>query len=160
MFANSRVILTLQTATALILATPASAQMSQMPLAKELLQIEAERQQAYAAGDGTTLERQLAAEYVHTNLRGERTDRSAELAFYSPDAFSLRNGRIEAVAVHRYGDVATLTGTVFWEGAAYSPAPGVMIDLSGRYSVSRVYIRRTGRWQLALSHASQAAPSK
>jgi hypothetical protein len=96
---------------------------------------------------------------VHTNLRGGRTNRDAELAFYRPGAFTLREGRIEDLVVHRYGPTATLTGTVTWEGAEYRPNPNTSVDLSGRYSVSRVYVRRAGRWQLALSHASQIPPS-
>lgn len=132
------------------------------PLEAELTRIERARQEAYVAGDRAALDRQLAAEYSHTNLRGERTDKAAELAFYSPGTFELHAGSIEVAAAHRYGNVATLTGTVTWEGARYRPNPNTTIDLSGRYSVSRVYVRRDGRWQLALSHASrlpeEAAP--
>jgi hypothetical protein len=131
-----------------VLAQPAT-------LEAELVRLEQQRQAAYVAGDRAELELQFAAEYVHTNLRGGRTDRAAELNFYRPGAFSLREGRIEDVVVHDYGDVATLIGTVTWMGAEYRPNLTTVIDLSGRYSVSRVYVRRDGRWQLALSHASQ-----
>lgn len=124
------------------------------PLEAELTRLELARQEAYVAGDRATLDRQLAAEYSHTNLRGERTDKVAERAFYSPGTFQLGEGSIEVAATRRYGNVATLTGTVIWEGARYQPNPKTTIDLSGRYSVSRVYVRRDGRWQLALSHAS------
>lgn len=139
-----------------LLCQPAAAE--RPTLQEELVSLEVERQAAYVAADRHLLERHFAEEYVHTNLRGGRTYRAEELDFYSPGAFSLEAGRIEGVEVHRYGAVATLIGTVTWDGAKYHP-PGtdITVDLSGRYSVSRVYVRRQGRWQLALSHASQQA---
>ncbi len=119
-----------------------------------LMQLEQQRQDAYVAGDRKLLERQFAAEYIHTNLRGGRTTREQELDFYRPGTFSLGSGKISDVTVHRYGDVATLIGTVEWDDAVYKPNPTTSIELSGRFSVSRVYIYRDGRWQLAVSHAS------
>jgi type II secretory pathway pseudopilin PulG len=128
------------------------------PLAQELLRLENERQAAYVAGDRAVLERHFAAEYVHTNLHGGRTNRQAELDFYAPGKFSLDAGRTENITTHRYGDIATLIGTVVWENATYRATPTNSIDLSGRFSVSRVYAHRDGRWQLALSHASLVFP--
>jgi hypothetical protein len=129
-------------------------------LARDLLRLENERQAAYVAGDRAVLERHFAAEYIHTNLHGGRTDRNAELAFYEPGRFSLGAGRTEDIAVHRYGEVATLIGTVIWENAAYHPTSSTSVDLSGRFSVSRVYVHRDARWQLALSHASLVPPQR
>ncbi len=120
-----------------------------------LLQLEQQRQDAYVAGNREVLERQFATEYVHTNLRGARTTRQQELDFYEPGTFSLGSGRIYDVTVHRYGDVATLIGAVEWVDAVYKPSPTASVDLSGRFSVSRVYVYRDGRWQLVLSHASE-----
>ncbi len=128
------------------------------PLTQDLLRLENERQAAYVAGDRAVLERHFATEYVHTNLHGGRTNRQAELDFYAPGRFSLGAGRTEDVTTHRYGAVATLIGTVVWENATYHATPTNSIDLSGRFSVSRVYVHRDGRWQLALSHASLVPP--
>lgn len=124
-------------------------------LKTELLRLEQERQDAYVAGDRAVLERQFAAEYVHTNLHGGKTDRAQELDFYKPGVFSLEDGEISDVTVHRYGDVATLIGVVEWKNATYRPKPGASVDLSGRFAISRVYVRRDERWLLALSHASK-----
>lgn len=132
---------------------------AQQDLRATLVQLELERQAAYVAGDRAVLERHFAEEYVHTNLRGGQTDRAGELAFYRPGVFSLRAGRFEDAIVHRYGDTATLTGTVVWEDAIYRAGANT-VDLSGRYSVSRVYVFRDDRWQLALSHASQVPPPR
>ncbi|MGD9967475.1 MAG: nuclear transport factor 2 family protein [Hyphomonadaceae bacterium] len=124
-------------------------------LESELVRLEQRRQAAYMAGDRAELEQQFAAEYIHTNLRGGQTDRTAELNFYGPGTFSLGEGRIENISARSYGDVATMIATVTWIDASYRPNPAISIDLSGRYSVSRVYVWREDRWQLALSHASQ-----
>lgn len=124
-------------------------------LRAELIRLENERQQAYVAGDRGLLERHFAAEYVHTNLRGQTTDRAAELDFYAPGRFTLSAGAIDEVAVQDHGDVAVLLGVVTWRDAMYRPGPGTSIDLSGRFRVTRVYVRRDGRWQVSASHASR-----
>lgn len=135
--------------------TPAAG--GEISLTEELLRLERRRQEAYAAGDRTVLESQFAEEYIHTNLRGGRTALAEELEFYAPGRFSLGAGRIDDVTVRDYGDVATLIATVSWEAAVYRPAPSVAVDLSGRFAVSRVYVRRDGDWRLALSHATLIA---
>ena len=125
-------------------------------LADELLALERERQEAYVRGDRALLERHFAREYLHTNLRGGTTSRAQELDFYRPGSFSLASGTIGDVEVRDYGDTATLTGIVDWKDARYRPAPNANpIDLSGRFRVSRTYVWRDGRWQLAVSHASR-----
>lgn len=124
-------------------------------LKSQLLRLERERQSAFIAGDQTVLESQFADEYVETNHHGGRTSRAEELDFYKPGVFSLEDGAISDVTVHRYGDIATLIGTIEWKDATYRPNPNAGVDLSGRFAVSRVYIWRDGRWQLALSHASR-----
>lgn len=124
-------------------------------LTQELVGLERERQAAYVAGDRLVLERHFASEYIHTNLRGGATDRAAELAFYAPGTFSLSSGELSEVVVRDYGATAVLLGVVDWRGASYRPPNGPVIDLSGRFRVTRTYVWRDGRWQLAASHASK-----
>jgi hypothetical protein len=145
-------------AAGLWLASAAAAAPASAGLQSELLRLEQERQAAYVSGDRAVLERQFATEYEHTNLNGGQTNRAQELAFYAPGAFSLQDGRIEAVEVRDYGDVAVLIGLVHWRGAAYRPNPTTSIDLSGDFRVTRVYVKRDGRWQLTASHASRIPP--
>jgi hypothetical protein len=121
----------------------------------ELVRLEEERQVAYVRGDRTTLERQFATEYVHTNLRGGTTDREQELEFYARGSFTLANARISDVDVRSYGSTAVLRAIVEWNGASYHPPGQQAIDLSGRFRVTRVYVFRDDRWQLASSHASR-----
>lgn len=132
-------------------------------LKSELMKLEDERQAAYVAGDRAALERQFAAEYEHTNLNGGVTNRAQELAFYAPGVFSLADGRMGEVEVRDYGHVAVLLGVVRWRGATYRPNASTSIDLSGDFRVTRVYVKRDGRWQLTASHASRipagAAPA-
>ena len=147
-------------AATLAVAGPAFSQAAGEQLTKTLVGLEEERLRAYVDGDRATLERQLAVEYNHTNLRGATTNRDQEIAFYAPGVFSLRRGTIDGVSVRRYGDVAVLLGTVTWEGAAIRPAAGVSVDLSGRYQITRVYAMRSGRWQVVASHASMITPAQ
>ncbi len=142
------------------LSTSAIAQTGDTALKQTLLKLEEDRQTAYVRGDRETLERQLATEYNHTNLRGGTTNRQDEIAFYAPGTFSLARGAIDDVSVRHYGSTAVLLGTVTWEGATYRPNPSTSLDLSGRYRITRVYVKRNGRWQVAASHASLIPPAQ
>ena len=123
-------------------------------LTQTLIGLEQRRQAAYVSGDQAELERQFAAEYVHTNLRGQTTNRAQELAFYRPGTFSLAEGHISEADVRDYGDTAVLLARVDWMGAHYRPSPKVDIDLSMSFRITRVYVWRDSRWQVAASHAS------
>lgn len=147
-------------ASVVALSTSAIAQASDTALKQTLLKLEEDRQAAYVRGDRATLERQLATEYNHTNLRGGTTNRQDEIAFYAPGTFSLARGTIDDVSVRDYGRTAVLLGTVTWEGATYRPNPKTSIDLSGHYRITRVYVKRDGRWQVAASHASLIPPAQ
>jgi hypothetical protein len=102
----------------------------------------------------------LADEYVHTNLVGQRETKDQEIAEFSPGgAFSLLAGQVDRGVARRYGEVAVLRADVRWVGATYKPPGQPAIDVSGEYSVTRLYVRRAGRWQLAASHASRQRPA-
>lgn len=125
-------------------------------LAGQLVQLEKERLDAYVHHDAAVLERDLAPEYVHTNLYGTRTNKREEIAeFYVSGRFKLAGGDIAHPVVHRYGDVAVLQADVTWTGASYTPENGQSVDLSGVYGITRVYRKSAGRWLVVASHASR-----
>lgn len=128
-------------------------------LTATLVALEQERQAAFVSGDRAVLERHFATEYNHTNLRGGLTNRTQELDFFGPGSFRLENGTVSDVTVHDYGETAVLLGTIDWRGAILRVG-GREIDLSGLFRVTRLYVWRDGRWQVATSHASQIPPAR
>jgi len=129
-------------------------------LTDQLVRLERERLNAYVRHDAPVLERDLAPEYVHINLYGTRTNKSEEIAeFYISGRFTLAGGDIAHPVVHRYGEVAVLQADVTWTGASYKPDNGQAVDLSGVYSITRIYAQSGGRWLVVASHASRQRPS-
>jgi hypothetical protein len=137
-------------------AADASPHRANTDLPTQLLMIEQSILHAYITRDTRELSHHLASEYVHTNLVGQRETKAQELAEFAPGgAFSVRNGSVDHPVAIRYGHVAVLRADVHWIGATYTPAGRPAIDVSGDYSVTRVYVWRSDRWQLAASHASR-----
>jgi hypothetical protein len=125
-------------------------------LTDQLVQLEKERLDAYVHQDAGALERDLAPEYVHTNLYGTRTNKHEEIAgFYTSGRLKLTSGDIAHPVVHLYGDVAVLLADITWTGASYTPENRPPVDLSGVYSITRVYVKSGGRWLVVASHASR-----
>ena len=137
-----------------LVSAPAAAQDGPLapdhPLYREILALERERNEAYARRDTAALARALADEYLHTNLRGGTTTKAQELAFYGDAGFSLGAGEVSGLQMRRYGEVVVVTGQNAWRDARYRG-----VDLSGDFRVTRVYVRRDGRWQVVASHASR-----
>ena len=128
-------------------------------LAGLLVKIEQSRLDAYGRHDCAALERDLAPDYVHTNLYGSRTDKQQEIEeFCRSGRFALARGSVANPVVHRYGDVAILRADVSWNGASYTPASRAAVDLSGVYSITRVYVLTHGHWLIVASHASRQPP--
>lgn len=125
-------------------------------LTDALMAVEGAVIRAYVTRDTPALARILADEYVHTNFIGQRETKAEEIAEFGPGgAFTLQAATIDHGVARRYGNIAILCADVHWIEATYRPAGRAAIDVSGDYSVSRVYIWRAGRWQLLSSHASR-----
>jgi len=135
--------------------SPANAQ-----LTDELVRLERARLSAYVSGDRAVLEQALAPEYVHTNLYGQRTSKRQEIEeFYDSGRFKLGGGDIRNATVRRYGPVAILLADVTWTGASYAVPDRTSVDLSGTYSITRVYVLKGRRWLVVSSHASRQRPT-
>ena len=149
------------TSLAAITALGAASEPTSPDLVAQLLAIERDNIHAYVTHDTARLDRNLAAEYVHTNLIGQRETKGEEIAEFKPGgAFTLAAGTIDHAVARRYGDVAVLRADVRWTGASYRPPDRPAVDVSGVYSVTRTYVWRDGRWQLAASHASRQPPPR
>jgi len=114
---------------------------------KEVLQIDAEQDQAVLNGDVDTLKRIYADDIVNIS-RGELLDKEQLLANFRNGTHKALVIRHKIVSVHIYGNTAVLTGrsltTLQHEG----------LVSNGPRLYNHVYIRRDGRWQMVLVHIS------
>jgi len=108
--------------------------------------------EAWAAGDGDTLDGLLSPTYTHSDVFGRWQDRAAWLAYARG-----RHGRGTRIAFREVrrriiGDVAIITGINDVEG----PGARDAADTGGlTLRFTQVWLRREGRW---LREAFQATP--
>jgi uncharacterized protein (TIGR02246 family) len=123
-------------------------------VAEEILRLEREYDQAYARHDAEQFERIHTDDFMMT-ARGRAVTRAELLArLRDPGA---RLDKIESVTaadvrVRAYGDTVVTTGR--WKRASKS-ADGK--DTSAQGFFTRVWVRRDGRWLLAVAHYSPDA---
>ena len=106
---------------------------------------------ALAAGDGDTLSRLLAADYVFTSATGETWGRDRALADVADPAFCAARVTSEVERVVSGSDVALVTGRSFVEAHVGERS------LSGVFRFAHVWRQSAGGWQLAAGHTSRLA---
>lgn len=117
---------------------------------RQVRQLEEDLIEAFRRNDTATLERILADDFVFTDPRGASITKDFWLADLRSGAFSFESVEIEDVRVRLAGDAALVTGLVTLK--ARSRAGGY----NGQFGVVDVYMKRAGRWQLALSTGEHA----
>ena len=119
-------------------------------VSKEIQRLELELTAAIEQKDFTAYERLVSPEYIALGARGEQT-RAEIIETYRSGALTLRDLRIDQVAVHAYGDdtavlTARTTGTRVEKGVT-SP---------NRVRYMRVWQKRDGRWRAIAQSARPA----
>ena len=110
---------------------------------------------AFRRNDVRALEGILADDFVFTDPRGASITKDRWLEELASGAYVFESVEIEDVRVRLAGDAALVTGLVTLK--ARSRAGGY----NGQFGVVDVYMKREGRWQLALStgeHAKLLSP--
>lgn len=107
--------------------------------------------EAWARNDLATLDRMLAPEYLHTDIRGQALNKTEWLAYVkSRKSRGITNADIEFddVKVHIYGDVAIATGLNRLKGPAYGDEAERGHSQNAIHSLrfTQVWVRRQGRW--------------
>lgn len=106
--------------------------------------------EAFRHNDTRALESILADDFVFTDPRGASITKDLWLEDFASGAFVFESVEIEDVRVRLAGDAALVTGLVTLK--ARSRAGGY----NGQFGVIDVYMKREGRWQLALSTGEYA----
>jgi hypothetical protein len=107
---------------------------------KEVLQAMNAMDQAERKGDKAALERLHADEYLHHGSNGKAYTRAQSIADAIAGTTTWTDIKYDGLKVRIYGDVAIVTGTSTLAGksATYQTGPRL---------ITRLFIRRDGRWQ-------------
>ncbi|HEY1404619.1 MAG TPA: nuclear transport factor 2 family protein [Pyrinomonadaceae bacterium] len=118
--------------------------------AQQVSRLEQELIEAFRANDGASLDRIMADDFVFTDPLGTSITKDRWLEDLVSGAFAFESIEIEGIRVRLAGDSALVTGLVTLK--ARSRAGGY----NGQFGVVDVYMKRAGRWQLALSTGEHA----
>jgi hypothetical protein len=104
---------------------------------------------AWVAGDRATVEHSIAPEWTSTGPDGRTTDRLTVLAqVFETRAHKIRELTISDVNARVFGDAAVVTGRTHGVGEFEGSRYDVVIRFTD------TFVRREGRWQAVVSHAS------
>ena len=115
---------------------------------RELFKLETEFYEAYAKGDAAKIERLLATDYTHNDIRGGFKSRANYMMYITTLADGIKAGAvkiesstIDDLRVRVYGDTAVATGR--WTASGQR---GDKVDAEQLRFVN-VWVKQQGRWQ-------------
>lgn len=115
----------------------------QSPIATEILGFEKARTQALIARDMPALEALVAMDFVYTHGSARVDNRETYLERMGSDAFVFLAASYEDIAVQDHGDVAVLTGKLFFDVIPKDQAP-----ITQRFQFIGVWKREGRGWRL------------
>ncbi len=132
------------------LSTPAAVTTDTLSTSEsELVAAAAAYDKISAQQDAAAAEQLLAEEYILTDLLGRVTTKAQWLVTARSIKNSPSNSKSETREARVYGDVGVVTGRWHESGTQ----AGQAFDYRLRYST--VFIKRDGRWQVLLDHATR-----
>jgi ketosteroid isomerase-like protein len=117
---------------------------------QQVSRLEQDLIEAFRSNDAASLKRIMADDFVFTDPLGTSITKDRWLEDLASGAFAFESIEIEGMRVRLAGDAALVTGIVTLK--ARSRHGGY----NGRFGVVDVYMKRAGRWQLALSTGEHA----
>ena len=107
--------------------------------------------QSVATHDVEAISRIEADDFVCTDPSGAVTHKPDDLEAAKSGALQVADFKLEDVKVNLYSDAAVLTGKTTFSGTAHGEAYG------GSYRWADVFVAHNGRWQVAISQATNIA---
>jgi len=117
---------------------------------EQVAQLERNLIAAFQRNDAAALDHIMADDFVFTDPRGASITKGLWLEEFASGAFAFEFVEIEGMRVRLAGEAALVTGLITLK--ARSQAGGY----NGQFGVIDVYMKRGGRWQLALSTGEHA----
>jgi uncharacterized protein (TIGR02246 family) len=112
-------------------------------------QLVTERDQAIQRGDAAAIARIYADDYVATSAAGLVRTKSQVIEDLKSGAIKIESITGDEINVRAHGETAIVTGRHTTKGRDRGR------DASGQFRFTQVYLRRDGRWQLAVFHYSR-----
>ena len=144
--------LTIITAQLAIASTPTSGD------EQEVSKLQAGFYEAYSKGDSAAIDRLLADEYTHNDLRGGFKDRAAYMAYIKSVASAIKSGTvkiahcgIDDLRVRIYGAMGVATGR--WSAQGSKGGDQTTEQLRFTY----VWVKRGDRWQAVAGQVTPVA---
>jgi ketosteroid isomerase-like protein len=113
--------------------------------AQQVRRLEQDLIEAFRRNDSASLDRIMADDFVFTDPLGTSITKDRWLEDLASGAFAFESIEIEGVRVRMAGDAALVTGVVTLKARSLGGG------YNGKFGVVDVYMKRAGRWQLALS---------
>ncbi|HEY0101381.1 MAG TPA: nuclear transport factor 2 family protein [Pyrinomonadaceae bacterium] len=117
---------------------------------RQVRQLELDLIEAFRRNDTASLARILADDFVFTDPRGASVTKDLWLEDLASGTFAFESVEIEDIRVRLAGDAALVTGLATLKARSRAGS------YNGRFGVVDVYMKREGRWQLALSTGEHA----
>ncbi len=117
---------------------------------EQVMQLEGNLIAAFRRNDAAALDQIMADDFVFTDPRGASITKGRWLEELASGAFAFESVEIEGMHVRLAGEAALVTGLITLK--ARSQGGGY----NGQFGVVDVYMKREGRWQLALSTGEHA----
>ena len=108
---------------------------------REIIDMERQAKEASLRRDAEFPERTLAEDYVAISPLGQITTKKDALSFRKSGQLRYDTIDVSDMVVRVYGDTAVVTARADVKGHQLGE------DFSGPYRYTRVWVRRTGRWQ-------------
>lgn len=132
----------------------------------------AERRKASLEGDSEKVASSLADEYLQTDISGYVQDKTTWLnEYFKPLAELIKAGKFrwevyeqKDVQLRLYGDCAVVIGRLEAKGSGAKPTPqhtwvaDPNASFSGTLRFTHIYIKRNGKWLLAVLHNAVPLP--
>jgi ketosteroid isomerase-like protein len=115
----------------------------------EILQVEAQLQQAMLQGDAQALNRLLHTDLVSTSQSGIVAGKQEDLQNYASGTLNLTTCEFIDPLVQLYGETAIVFVKVHLRGKAQKT------PFAGKFQYTRVWLFQEGAWQVVASHCSE-----
>ena len=100
--------------------------------------------------DSAALESGVSDDYLFINNQGRMMSKGEHIAALKSGEIKYDSLSDEDVKVRAYGDTAVLTARITAQGSSNGQS------ISGRFLVTRVYVKRDGRWIIVSGQATPA----
>jgi hypothetical protein len=136
----TRVVVAAVFSVAALTAAPASAQ-GTASVEEQIKKMEQDRAAAVVKADVATLEGLTSDDYVLINANGQVSNKAETMSLIKTGKIKLTANEVSDMKVRVYGDTAVVTCKSTAKGSING------IELKGPVMFTRVYVKKSGKWQ-------------